>query len=205
MKKISNLISLSFLLTVVTINFVFAHERQVINVGGVDYLFIIGSLNEPVVVGDKTGLDLKIALADKKDYSTTTSKAVIPILDLEKTLKVQNITESGYLKDFDIAAAWGKPGNYTTLFYPTSSNIFSYRIYGKIKDTEIDLKFTCNSKGHVMQEMKHDANNKMQNGNFEIKYMSGSFGCPKEKEDFLFPSNYDFNFIKLFTNFIKNL
>lgn len=192
MKKLNKIFIANFGIILLTFSFAFAHERQVINIGGTDYLFTVGSLNETVVVGDKTGLDLRVATADEKDFSTSTSKSVLPISGLEKTLKVQNISDTGETKDFDLSAAWGKPGNYETLFYPTSSNKFTYRIYGQINGQDVDLKFTCNPAGHVMGAMDMGSST-MKNGNFDIKYMAGTFGCPKEKDDLYFPSQKNFN------------
>lgn len=169
--------------------FVFAHETQVLDIAGTDYIFVVGSLNEPVVVGDKTGIDLKIMHADQNDLSTTTSKAVTPVLGLEKTLKIQNIAINGATKDFDLATAWGKPGNYQTLFYPTNIEKFSYRIYGSIEGHDIDVTFTCNPEGHSMAKMNMDdmANGGMKNGNATMKAMKGGFGCFQNKDALLFP------------------
>jgi hypothetical protein len=171
---------------IMSASFAFAHERQVINIGGKDYLFVVGSLSEPVVVGDKSGLDLKVALADPRDLATSTSKGVIPVLGLEKTLKVQNISEDGITSDFELKTAWGNPGNYETLFYPSSSKKLTYRIYGQIDGKDVDFKFTCNPAGHVMND--HNMNQEdMSNGDYKIDYMAGSFGCPLEKDDLFFP------------------
>ncbi len=185
-----------------SINFVSAHEKQVLKIGGIDYMFVVGSLNESIVVGDKTGIDLKISLADKNDLSTTTSKAIVPVLNLEKDLKIENIS-GDIKKEFDLTSAWGKPGNYNSTFYPTNSDIFSYRIIGKINNTDVDLLFTCNKNGHDMSKMAdpnvHE-NMKMQNGGFEVKHHSGAFGCPKEKEQFLFPNTFGDKFDEKITN-----
>jgi len=35
----------------------FAHQRALFNIGEKDYLFVIGSQNEPVFVDDKSGVD----------------------------------------------------------------------------------------------------------------------------------------------------
>jgi hypothetical protein len=42
----------------------FAHERQLYTIGGQDYLIVIGSLNEPIIVDDKSGVDLRVLTAD---------------------------------------------------------------------------------------------------------------------------------------------
>ena len=37
-----------------------AHETHVYDINGIEYRIVIGSLGEPVIVDDKTGLDLRI-------------------------------------------------------------------------------------------------------------------------------------------------
>lgn len=182
MKKIIFAVIFSFILGA---NFAFAHERQVVNVGGTDYLFTVGSLNEPIVVGDKTGIDLRIVIPDPKDIGNSSATNSKPVIGLEKTLKIENI--SGRVKkEFPLTATWGKVGNYQTVFYPSNSDTISYRIFGTINEKKIDLLFTCDKSGHVMSEMS-GSNIHMKNGDFDVKFHAGSFGCPKEKEDFMFP------------------
>ena len=36
----------------------YAHQRQLFTIGNDDYLFVVGSLNEPIFVDDKTGVDM---------------------------------------------------------------------------------------------------------------------------------------------------
>ncbi len=44
----------------------FAHQRALYNIGGKDYLFVIGSQNEPVFVDDKSGVDFFAYTPDPK-------------------------------------------------------------------------------------------------------------------------------------------
>ncbi|MDB5188131.1 MAG: uncharacterized protein JWO50_651 [Candidatus Kaiserbacteria bacterium] len=171
----------------VNASFAFAHEREVINVGGTDYLFVVGSLNEPVVVGDKTGIDLRVYIPDPKDIGNSSATNTKPVLGLEKTLKIENISGSKS-KEFPLEASWGKEGSYQTVFYPSSADDFSYRIFGTIGGKNIDITFTCNEAGHVMAAMTTDTM-QMNNGNFPVKFQAGSFGCPKDKAEYMFPSS----------------
>ena len=41
----------------------YAHQRQLFTIGNDDYLFVVGSLNEPIFVDDKTGVDLAVVHA----------------------------------------------------------------------------------------------------------------------------------------------
>ena len=42
----------------------FAHQRQWLQVGPADYLLVVGSLDEPVFTGDKSGVDLTVLVPD---------------------------------------------------------------------------------------------------------------------------------------------
>ena len=48
----------------VTMPQAFAHQRQLYTIGNQDYLIAIGSLNEPIFVDDKSGVDLRLMTAD---------------------------------------------------------------------------------------------------------------------------------------------
>ena len=48
----------------VTMPQAFAHQRQLYTIGNQDYLIVIGSLNEPIFVDDKSGVDLRVMTAD---------------------------------------------------------------------------------------------------------------------------------------------
>ena len=41
-----------------------AHQRQLLQVGSTDYLLVVGSLDEPVFTGDKSGVDLTVLVPD---------------------------------------------------------------------------------------------------------------------------------------------
>jgi hypothetical protein len=66
-----------------------SHQRQLLHVGQSDYLIVIGSLNEPVFTGDKTGVDLTVLVPDPADPMDSRAANVKPVEGLEKTLKVE--------------------------------------------------------------------------------------------------------------------
>jgi hypothetical protein len=45
------------------IQFAFAHQRQLFMIGDKDYLFVVGSINEPLYVDDKSGVEFFCLLA----------------------------------------------------------------------------------------------------------------------------------------------
>ena len=72
-----------------------AHEHQEFKIGTKYYQFTVGSLNEPVAVDDKTGVDLRVnqISAPISGHDETMQKAEpgTPVTGLESTLKVELI------------------------------------------------------------------------------------------------------------------
>lgn len=166
-----------------------AHERQVFEIGHDTYEFTIGSLNEPVSVDDKTGLDLMVrkigahdaAAADGDDDHHSTAGAVT---GLESTLKVE-LSAGSAKRVMDISPVYGTPGAYKNTFYPTVATTLSYRIFGTIDGTPIDFTTACSPAGHARAE-EDKSEVKVSEGVTRI-LKTGGFGCPAEKEDLGFP------------------
>ena len=64
---------------------VLAHQRQLFNIGGKDYLLVVGSQNEPVFVDDKSGVDFFAYTPDPKDPMNSVANGTKHIEGLEKT------------------------------------------------------------------------------------------------------------------------
>jgi len=175
--KIS-LSSLVFALSIVAPFGASAHEHQTFEIGTKTYDFTVGSQNEPVVVDDKTGVELSI---------WTAGSGAIAVEGLEKTLKVE-LQADGEKKMMDLSAAWGEPGSYYATFYPTADTTYSYRVTGTIDSVPVDLLFTCSPAGHEMHATEEDASRVTISDAVTRIKKSGRFGCPKPKEAFGFPS-----------------
>lgn len=160
-----------------------AHERQVINIGGTDYLFVVGSLGEPVVVDDKTGVDLRVKIADPKDPTNASAVGTTPVTGLESVLKVE-ISAGDKKKMMDIVPAWNDAGAYKNTFFPTIKTGITYRFTGTINKTPVDLTFICAPEGTQATEDKSSV--KLGEG-VTRTYKNGQFGCPLAKEELGFP------------------
>lgn len=181
MKHISLILAVFFFAAPVV---VFAHERQLFSIGGTDYLFVVGSLNEPIVVDDKTGVDLRILIADPTDPTNTKAPGAKPATGLESALKVELIAGERK-KVFDLAPAYNDPGAYRAVFFPTIETTYTYRVFGTLHGTEVNLPFTCNPAGHVAApEEKTEV--VLENGVVR-KFKAGQFGCPLAKGEMGFP------------------
>lgn len=161
-----------------------AHQRELYNIGGTDYLMVIGSLAEPVIVDDKTGFDFRIMVADPSDMTNASAKGVTPFTELEKTLKLE-LVSGDKKKVQDISPVHGTPGSYKTTFFPTAAITLTYRVFGTINNTPVDLSFTCNPAGAVAAP--EDRTEVPMSEGVIRKFKAGQFGCPQAKSDFGFP------------------
>ncbi len=155
-----------------------AHENQVYRIGGKTYQLTVGSLNEPVAIDDKTGLDFKVELQPGGGAKPG------PVTGLEQTLKVE-VAAGDKKKVFNLQSSFGTPGTYKTSFYPTVQTTFSYRIFGTVEDIPVDLTFTCHSAGHA--RVPEDTTEVKISDQVTRLSKRGSFGCPVAKSDVGFP------------------
>lgn len=171
----------------------FAHEQQTFRIGGKTYTFVVGTLNEPVFVDDKTGVDLRVSRAPLKgekvpaahdDGDGDNEEVGVPVTGLDKSLKVELIA-GDKKKVLDLAPAYGDPGAYKAPFYPTVATTLSYRVFGDLDGTSVDLLFTCNPAGHP-QTPEDATETKIDEKVTRLK-KSGAFGCPQSKADAGFP------------------
>lgn len=165
-----------------------AHETQVFRIGDEEYQIVIGSMNEPVSVDDKSGVEFTIthpetqaAMDESQPHEHQTTGA---ITGLEQTLKVE-VSAGDKKKTFDLTPAWGEAGSYYAAFYPTVQTTFTYRLIGEINDVPVDLSFTCNPAGHPATAEDTSEVNMGENVTRILK--RGAFGCPKAKTDLGFP------------------
>src|SRR5687768_10615054 len=170
----------------------FAHERQLYTIGGQDYLIVIGSLNEPIFVDDKSGVDLRVLTADPNDPMNSTAEGAVPVEGLEETVQVE-LGAGNVTKVLQLEPAFGEPGAYEAPFYPTVATTLTYRLFGTINNTPVDLTFTCTPTG--------EAGATADNSTVQVsegvvrKGIEGGYGCPAPVTDAGFPeplmSNYE--------------
>lgn len=153
----------------------YAHESRVYEIGGASYAFVVGSLNEPIVVDDKSGLDLSI------------TRNNVPFEGAETMLKVE-IQSRGAKKIFDIDTVWGTVGKYKTTTYYTEAGSLGYRLFGTLENTPVDLLFECMPAGHDMDAMEVNNARIEVSGGVVQTVQRGAFGCPAEKATFEFPA-----------------
>ncbi len=162
-----------------------AHEQQVFDIGGEEYRFVVGSLNEPIVVDDKTGVELRVSLVGHEDMAADDHHgAGGAVLGLEEDLQVELIA-GDKKKVLALSPTYGTPGSYKAPFFPTVPTTLSYRFFGKIDETPVDIIFTCSQVGHT--EAKEDTSRVEISPGVVRTFKTGAFGCPAAKEDMGFP------------------
>lgn len=162
----------------------FAHQRQLYTIGGQDYLIVIGSLNEPIFVDDKSGVDLRVLRADPNNPMNSSAEGAVPEEGLEETVQVE-LGAGNVTRVLQLEPAFGEPGAYEAPFYPTVATTLAYRLFGTINNTPVDLTFTCTPTG--------EAGATADNSTVQIsegvvrKGIEGGYGCPTPLTDAGFP------------------
>ena len=165
----------------------FAHQRQLYTIGGQDYLIVIGSLNEPIFVDDKTGVDLRVLRADPNNPMNSSAEGAAPVEGLEETLQIE-LGAGNVTRVLQLEPAFGEPGAYEAPFYPTVATTLTYRLFGTINNTPVDLTFTCAPTG--------EAGAAADNSTVQIsegvirKGIEGGYGCPAPLTDAGFPEPF---------------
>jgi hypothetical protein len=165
----------------------FAHQRQLYTIGGQDYLIVIGSLNEPIFVDDKSGVDLRVLRADPNNPMNSSAEGAAPVEGLEETVQVE-LAAGNVTRVLQLEPAFGEPGAYEAPFYPTVATTITYRLFGTINNTPVDLTFTCTPTG--------EAGAAADNSTVQIsegvirKGIEGGYGCPAPLTDAGFPEPF---------------
>jgi hypothetical protein len=163
-----------------------AHERDTYKIGGKYYQITIGSLNEPFLVDNMSGVDLRVAEVSGPgaNNSPKSTSSGAPVTGLERTLKVElaagNKKETLSFDPSDTA-----PGAYTAAFIPTVQTTFNYRIFGTINGSPVDLTFTC-VPGEASETTEDASQVKLSNAILRI-HKIGNFGCPGARSAAGFP------------------
>ena len=105
----------------------FAHEARQVG----DHTFEVGFIDEPVFVGQKSGLEFFVSHDGEE-----------PVEGLEETLQAQ-VTYGSQTRDLEISPRFGEPGAYESVFFPTAAGPYTFRIYGEVEGEAFDESFTA--------------------------------------------------------------
>jgi hypothetical protein len=174
--------------SVASTQFAFAHQRQLFTIGDKDYLFAVGSVNEPVFVDDKSGVELFAYWPNASDPINSQANGTRPIEGLEKMLKVE-ISAGDKNKTLSFEPAFRDPGHYEAPFFPTIETTYNYRLFGDINGTAFNATWTCSPAGGDETPISDNSTTQLSQG-VTRKSIMGSFGCPLPRTDAGFPEPY---------------
>ena len=101
-------------LTIIGTGTALGHETR--EVAG--YTIVIGFIDEPVYAGQKSGLEFRVSKGENA-----------PIEGLEDTLKAEVIYQD-QKRELPISAAFGEPGAYRSVFFPTAAGPYTFHVFG---------------------------------------------------------------------------
>jgi hypothetical protein len=107
-----------------------AHEER--DVAG--YSFAVGFIDEPVFVGQRSGLEFFV------------NKGDTPVDGLEKTLKAE-VIYNNQKRELPITARDDTHGTYESVFIPTAAGPYTFHIFGTVEGKAIDERFTSSPTG----------------------------------------------------------
>jgi hypothetical protein len=110
---------------------VLAHEVRQVG----DYAIVIGFIDEPVFVGQKSGLEILITTGDEQ-----------PVEGLEESLAAEAI-QGDARRELTLSPRFGDPGWYQANFFPTRAGAYTFHLTGTIEGQEIDESFTSSPEG----------------------------------------------------------
>ena len=117
-------------LAILSVGPVAAHEER--TVAGYD--LEVGFINEPVYVGDKSGLEFFVHKGDT------------PVEGLDTTITAEVIFQA-QSRPLPISAREGDPGAYESVFIPTAAGPYTFHLSGTIEGQSIDESFTSSPTG----------------------------------------------------------
>jgi hypothetical protein len=117
-------------LAILSVGLVAAHEER--TVAGYD--LEVGFINEPVYVGDKSGLEFFVHKGDT------------PVEGLDTTITAEVIFQ-GQSRPLLISAREDDPGAYESVFIPTAAGPYTFHLTGTIEGQSIDESFTSSPTG----------------------------------------------------------
>jgi hypothetical protein len=166
-----------------------AHERDTFKIGDKYYVFTVGSLNEPFVVDNISGVDLRVAQVSGPGAGKGT-----PVTGLEHTLKVE-LSAGDKKQTLSFDPSDEAPGSYAANFIPTVQTTYTYRIFGTVNGAPVDLTFACVT-GEVSETAKDNSPMKVSDTVARVAKV-GAFACPAPRKNMGFPepslSSYELN------------
>ncbi len=185
-----SIITFSLILSIVLQpQFAYAHEKQLVSINEKPYLFVVGSIGEPVYINDKSGVELFAYIPDPNDPLSEDSNVTKPITGLEKTLKVE-VSAGPTNKTLGFEPDEENPAHYTATFFPSAETTYTYTLTGTIDNTPVHISYSCVPGGGEDDDDESSGGN---NTKTELsqgvirEQMAGGFSCPMPRDEVTIP------------------
>jgi len=123
-----------------------AHEHRTVNT---NYEFVVGWLNEPALVYEPNGLDLRVSFFPNgvpeitEENEAEAEAAAQPVAGLEETLEAEIIAGGeAETRPLTLEPAFGEEGAYESVLIPTVVGDYTFHIFGEIDGQQIDESFS---------------------------------------------------------------
>jgi hypothetical protein len=166
--------------------FAFAHEKQLLSINEKQYLFVVGSVGEPVYINDKSGVELFAYTPDPNDPLAEDANGTKPVTGLEKTLKVE-VSAGPNNKTLDFEPDEDNPSHYTATFFPSAETTYTYTLTGTVDNTPIHISYSC-VPGAGDDDSSAGNNTKTVLSKGVVReQVAGGFSCPMPRDEVTIP------------------
>lgn len=120
-----------------------------IEVADGQYTLVVGFLNEPAFVDQQNGLDLAVMRTAPEGEASPAAGGEMggdghegePVEGLAGSLQAE-VTYGDDTMELELEPAFGEPGHYESVFFPTAEGDYTFRIFGEIEGNPIDEEMT---------------------------------------------------------------
>ena len=166
--------------------FAFAHEKQLLSINEKPYLFVVGSVDEPVYINDKSGVEIFAYIPDPNDPLAEDANGTKPVTGLEKTLKVE-VSAGPKNKTLDFEPDEDNPSHYTATFFPSAETTYTYTLTGTVDNTPIHISYSC-VPGAGDDDSSGGNNTKTVLSQGVVReQVAGGFSCPMPRDEVTIP------------------
>ena len=166
--------------------FAYAHEKQLLSINEKPYLFVVGSVDEPVYINDKSGVEFFAYTPDPNDPFAEDANGTKPVSGLEKTLKVE-VSAGPKNKTLDFEPDEENTALYTATFFPSAETTYTYTLTGTVDNTPIHISYSC-VPGAGDDDSSAGNNTKTVLSKGVVReQIAGGFSCPMPRDEVTIP------------------
>jgi hypothetical protein len=183
-----SLITFSLILSIaIPSQFAFAHEKQLLSINEKPYLFVVGSVGEPVYINDKSGVELFAYTPDPNDLLDEDANGTKPVTGLEKSLKVE-VSAGPKNKTLDFEPDEENTAHYTATFFPSAETTYTYTLTGTVDNTPIHISYSCVPGAGDDDDSSAGNNTKTVLSKGVVReQIAGGFSCPMPRDEVTIP------------------